>query len=172
MSHDINLIVSSATAALRPLLQEAFDAGRAAGREEASNELRAKLSEVLGTPRPSVISESMPMTAAAPLAPGQSGAGRAAPGTVKPTIRRVISEHADGLTTEGITLLTHFKPNSVRGTLHTLMQDGDIERRGNKWFPSLSKNETAGDAPQQDAPAVSEQEPNAQGREAGPGGGR
>lgn len=163
MARDINSITSSAAAALRNLLLEAFEAGRAAGRQEASSDLRAKLSQVIGP------IETQPQ-------PPPSTGARATPGTVKPTIRNLVTRSGlIGISADEIVAQTGIKRNSVRGTLYTLKQDGEVERRGERWFPQKAE---AADTPSQDSlrpqsdSASPADNPSAKGREAGhPGGG-
>ena len=60
---------------------------------------------------------------------------RVAPGTVKPTIMRLIEESSGlGISTNEIINKTGFKENSVRATLTTLGNDGFAERRGDRWI--------------------------------------
>lgn len=68
---------------------------------------------------------------------------RAAPGTVKPAILKLIKEHPDGLSKSQIVNLTGIKPNSVRGTLWSLNQEGVIGKGGRDlWIPIESSEQT------------------------------
>ena len=59
---------------------------------------------------------------------------RAAPGTVKPTIIRILESHPNGISAAEILKNTGFKENSIRGTLAALKADGFAERRGELWM--------------------------------------
>ncbi|EJJ24617.1 hypothetical protein [Rhizobium sp. CF142] len=62
--------------------------------------------------------------------------GRAAPGTVKPAILKLIQEHPEGLSKSQIVMMTGIKPNSVRGTLWSLNKEGHIKKSGRDlWVP-------------------------------------
>jgi len=136
---EIETILSDATAALRSLLEEAFKVGKAEGRREAAEEFKSKIAAVLGgEPAPSLAS-------APPVATPATEEGRATPGTVKPTIMRLIAEAPNGLTTQELTERTGFKHNSIRGTLWTLKHEGAVLREDNRWVaaskhPSASGN--------------------------------
>jgi hypothetical protein len=143
---DIDALLSKASVALRPLLEEAYSAGMADGRRQAANEFRSKIDSALrtalaeGEPSPSLI------TAPRQKAPRQSATEseaetRATPGTVKPTILNLIRSSPHGLTTREIEEQTGFKHNSVRGTVWALhSRDQLIARSGDRWVDA--KNET------------------------------
>lgn len=116
------------------LLTEAFNAGREAGREEAKSVVLASIHNL--TADAHVLRGS---TSAGVLTHIKESEGRAAPGTVKPAVRNFISSRHDGVTIDEIIAGTGVKPNSVRGTLYSLQEDGDIERRGEKWFPATKQ---------------------------------
>lgn len=175
MSRTINDILSDVGGVLRPLIVEAFDLGRQAGRDEAARDLREKIEGVLSGQLPV---ERAPVIVTGPVTPPEGlleslpiPAQRAAPGTVKPVIEALIRNTLFGMTTEEITARAGVKHNSVRGTLHTLKNEGKVERRGNRWFPVPQTNEAADNVSVRDPSAASEQEPSAQGGEARPGGG-
>lgn len=67
---------------------------------------------------------------------------RAAPGSVKPIVERMVREHP-GLSVDDIQGRTGIKRNSVRGTLWTLSTEGIVERRDDGWYPKLKTNEAA-----------------------------
>lgn len=69
---------------------------------------------------------------------------RATPGTVKPTIEKIVRE-SSGVTMQEIVEKTGFKFNSVRGTLYTLKSEGVVDKWGEQWFPF-------GQTPQQELP--------------------
>lgn len=126
--------------ALRARLTEAFEAGRAQGKREASNEVRTKLVGFFDNMEaPDSVSVMTQVEGETHPLPAQSqlhttNGARATPGTVKPTIARIISAAPDGLTTEDIVKQTGFKENSVRGTLHNLRTEKTIKKRENRWF--------------------------------------
>lgn len=125
---------------LRARLTEAFEAGRAQGKREASNEVRTKLvgffDSMEAPDSAPVMAQTESETNHLPVQPPLQTANgaRATPGTVKPTIARLISTATGGLTTEDIVKQTGFKENSVRGTLHNLQNEGTINKSENRWF--------------------------------------
>jgi hypothetical protein len=125
----LEAIISTASETLRPLLEQAFEAGRKAGREEATLDLRAKIDGVLSVPH------TVPINPAAPkptvVTPSSK---RASSGSVKPTIAQMIEKATAGLTAGEIGAATNFKPNSIRGTLWTLGNDKLIVKRHGRWF--------------------------------------
>ena len=62
--------------------------------------------------------------------------GRAPVGTVKPAIKVLIENAANGIRATQIIEKTGFKENSVRGTLAALKAEGFAQRRGERWFRS------------------------------------
>jgi hypothetical protein len=189
MVRRITDILADATKGLDVLFNEAFQAGRACGRQEASKELQTKLAAVFelrdltGASVPVIPTEP---TTAVPKEPIKIEKDvpppprRAPLGSVKPAILRALEEHP-GLTTAQIEEITGQKPNSVRGTLWTLSaRDKVIERRSDgRWYLVAQKNEAADAQSWEDTSAASitdvgndvSEQPEAQGREAGPGGG-
>jgi hypothetical protein len=128
---DIKSIVSEAIETLHPLLEEAFEAGRTVGRQEAAAELKTKIAAVLA---PDLLTGALSDLKLPPMPKAASDdATRVTPGTVKPTILRLIRESGRGLTTQEITTRTGFKPNSVRGTLWTLRKEGAVVHKGDHW---------------------------------------
>lgn len=135
---DFDDIAMDAAVALRPLLQRAYDAGRLAGRQEMYVEVQSRLGSLLSPLSPDVLpvrrvsdEDGNPV----------SDSGRAPPGTVKPLIAKVLEEHPEGLTIDDIEAISGVKPNSVRGTLYSLKNDGVSEKRGNRWFHVSQMNE-------------------------------
>ena len=59
--------------------------------------------------------------------------GKLPPGTVKPTILKLVMDTPGGLPTEEIIAKTGFKENSVRGTLSGLLKLGQVFRSGKNW---------------------------------------
>ncbi|TLG78521.1 hypothetical protein [Methylocystis sp. B8] len=171
MSDQLDDIIDGAFPSFKEALTAAFEAGRAAGRQEASVELKAKLADALG------IQQAPDRSFAKKLVGQLVETTRAAQGTVKPKILEAIRSRG-GATLGDIQEATGVKYNTVRGTLWQLSQDEVIERRGEKWFMRPQKNEPAG-TPSESAPTGSKPEPSfhealfgsgAKGREAGPGG--
>jgi hypothetical protein len=80
-----------------------------------------------------------PDSSPSPNASVSRSPAKAAPGTVKPGILRILEESP--LSTEQIIKLTGFKENSVRGTLSTLLKAGEIERDGSLWKKKASISE-------------------------------
>lgn len=131
---DIETVLAGADPAIKSILRsiylDGYEAGREAGKKEAVDELRSKLSGLLD-PLPAA---NEPDTDEADETSMESD-GRASPGTVKPAILELIKAHPEGLTTREIAKKTGFKFNSVRGTVWWLAsKDNAIERRGQKWF--------------------------------------
>jgi hypothetical protein len=125
----LDTIISASIDALRPLLRDAFESGRAVGREEASADFKAKIASLLSVGPPETIK-----LVASDLLVGTDK--RAVSGSVKPTIARLITESGRaGVTPDDILKATGFKPNSVRGTLWTLGNKGLAVKRDGRWFP-------------------------------------
>lgn len=141
---DIQKMISDAADALRPLIEEAFAAGKDEGRREAADEFKAKIGAILGEES----APSKPSTPSVTGAPDEEA--RAPSGTVKPAVLRLIRESQGGITTTEITRLTGFKHNSIRGTLWGLQKEGKITKRGNRWV-----GHTASDAEPEQRPASS-----------------
>ncbi|WP_143132141.1 hypothetical protein [Methylobacterium sp. 174MFSha1.1] len=149
------------------LMTEAFEAGRAAGRVEATADILHKIGTIL--PTGPVVAPMLPIAseakgeAARPIAPppafgGGEDTGRATPGSVKPRVAQLVSERP-GITTRQIEDATGFKLNSIRGTLWALhAQDHVIERRNGGWYPSAQKDEAAGANPEERTPTASDDE--------------
>jgi hypothetical protein len=131
----LDSIIAASAEALRPLLQEAFEAGRGVGRGEAAADLKAKIVGLLSIADQSATTDTEELIITPDLAAVASN-GRAAQGSVKPTIARMIVDGAQaGVTSEEITTRTGFKPNTVRGTLWTLGNEGLAVKRGGRWYP-------------------------------------
>jgi hypothetical protein len=144
----IDDIIAEVAAVIGPLLRETFEAGREAGARETTAAMKAKLLEAVDSLNVAdaalnTVLGVTPTLADEPPAPQvleEAAAIRATPGTVKPTIERLIASAPNGITTEEILAKTGFKANSVRGTLWTLNNDQAIEKRGDRWFrrPTLN----------------------------------
>lgn len=135
---NIENIMSRATDGVRELLKEAYEAGRAKGREDIRRNL---LSVLTNAEQPSDIAPRGG-TPELDLA-AQKTLPRATSGTVKPTIKTLIENAKDGILTSEIIEKTGFKENSVRGTLSTLKAEGFADRRGDLWFISQRKDPLA-----------------------------
>ncbi len=126
---NIEDIMSRATDGIRELLKEAYEAGRAKGRDDIRRNL---LSVLTNAEQPSDIA---PRGGTPELDIAvQKALSRATSGTVKPTIKTLIENAEKGILTSEIIEKTGFKENSVRGTLSTLKAEGFADRRGDLWF--------------------------------------
>jgi hypothetical protein len=177
MSDELETIIQSAEASIRRLLIAAFEAGEKTGRETAAKELAsemagfvANISKSLGrAPDAALASDgdrSRRQTSHPPVM-----ADRAAPGSVKPVILKII-KHSEGTgkTLREIERETGFKYNSVRGTLWQLQQNGEIEKVGDEYRARPQKIGAADGEPRGESSTASVPIP-AHGREADPGGG-
>ena len=125
---DLHAILSASIEAIRPLLREAYESGRAVGQEEASGVLREKITNFLST------EIDKPDHSPEPVAMVPHSGKRAAQGSVKPRIVKMLEDSDDGLEIEQICRLTGFKHNSVRGTLWALSKEEVAVRREGRWF--------------------------------------
>jgi hypothetical protein len=144
---DLKDILSSGSASIVALLQEAYDAGLASGKASAESDLKARVATLFelspvepttatatatdhgaraATPKPADLVKDFGTALA-------QGSQRAAPGTVKPQILKLITDHPLGFSTEELIAVTGFKPNSVRGTLSTLQSEGAIGKVEGVW---------------------------------------
>lgn len=153
---DFDDIAMDAAAALRPLLQRAYDAGRLAGRQEMYEEVQNRLGSLLSPLSP----DAVPVRGLSGEDGNQvSDSGRAPPGTVKPLIEKIVGEHPEGLTMDDVEAISGVKPNSVRGTLYALRNDRILVKRGNLWFHVSQTNE----APQGGTPGSASKPEDASG---------
>ena len=125
---EFNDIISASIEAIRPLLREAYESGRAVGQAEASGALREKINNLLL----SDIGKPDDPPEPSRLAPHYGK--RAAQGSVKPRIVRILEDSSVGLEMGHICQLTGFKPNSVKGTLWSLSKEGVAVKRNGRWF--------------------------------------
>ena len=150
-------LLEQAGLAHKKLLDEAFERGREVGRSEAMAEFKARLAGLTDT--------LIRSDAEAPESeqPTDKGVGaereaevqdtkRASPGSVKPTIAKLVSERP-GITTRDVERLTGFKLNTIRGTIWTLQKEGVIERREEGIYPLAPKHEADAGANNGDAEA-------------------
>ncbi len=155
---DLDDIINGSLDALAPLLTEAFESGRNAGRREAEDDLRAKLAGLFTAPQV-LIPPTEPAATRSPAQPFEIEHDiplpprRASPGSVRPVITKLIEATVFGLTVDEITAQTGIKPNSVRGTLWTLGNEGMAEKVNGKWF--AKKTEAADVEPNEAPPAAS-----------------
>jgi hypothetical protein len=131
-------IVSDSAEVLRPLLQEAFNAGKMAGREEAALDIRTKIDDVLSGSATVQPRSAPPSNGTSPSPSAAIPEKRAISGSVKPTIEGMIRAARNGLTVEDIATATGFKINSIRGTLWTLGHDNLAVKRDGRWFSNTS----------------------------------
>ncbi|MGC1863157.1 MAG: hypothetical protein WA733_19080 [Methylocystis sp.] len=121
-------IIESAVRDFRALIERAIESVRTQERSD----MERKLLAVLGK------DHNVEVPAGTPTSRDVHGSNnpitRATPGTVKPTIERLIEEAWGGISTNDLIVKTGFKENSVRATLTTLGRDGFAEKRGDKWF--------------------------------------
>jgi hypothetical protein len=120
----IESLTTRATADIGRAIEEAYRQGR----EDMKRELMA------------VLSPSSPSSSSTPVSWGTTKlsavpqtAGKLPPGTVKPTILKLIMDTPGGILTEDIIAKTGFKENSVRGTLSGLLKLGQVLRSGKNW---------------------------------------
>ena len=146
-------IASDVPGLIQPLLSEAYEAGRKAGYQEASAALKAKLFGVLkdGSDEVALPTESSFLSEGGSVSGDEPDSAltmsdrttprRATPGSVKPAILKYLSDSRGGLSVDDIVTATGFKPNSVRGTLWTLGNEGSASKRLGKWFISGGQSE-------------------------------
>lgn len=133
-------IIAASGSAFRDLLTEAYASGHEAGFDAG---YQAAISRVMGAVKlvatpPDGEPEARVITGEMRVTEGHDGAEmdvRAAPGTVKPAIEKLVKESA-GITMQEIVERTGFKLNSVRGTLYTLKSEGSVDKWGEQWFPA------------------------------------
>ncbi len=124
--------------------EAAFEAGRVQGRKEALAELQTHMAGFFQMPtQMTTQADSGVMSDIA----NSANEGRAAPGSVKPVVHRMLKSAPNGLTTSEIAGRGGFKFNSVRGTLWALGQEGHAENRDGRWFAIL-KTEEADEEPE------------------------
>jgi hypothetical protein len=126
---ELDDILKDVVPLIRPLLTEAFEAGRARGREEGERSLRAALAVVLDAP--GTLSEATAAHEIRPAVP-KTVSHRAPPGSVKPLLLDMIQKNP-GISTAQMQESSGAKPNSVRGTLYALQSEGLITRDKDGW---------------------------------------
>ena len=132
---ELNDIISASIEATRPLLREAYESGRAVGRAEASGVLKEKINNLLSA------DIGKPDDPPEPVAIAPHSGKRAAQGSVKPKIVRILEDSGAGLETDEICQITGCKPNSVRGTLWALSKEGVAVKRDGRWFHVAKAND-------------------------------
>jgi len=120
-------IIEAAREDFRKRLEQAFVAGGEKVRRELIAVLSTSASTVVGAARATARDD----------ANNSAVAKRATPGTVKPTIMRLVEEEtvlSEGITTNEIIRRTGIKSNSVRATLTHLRIDNVVEQIGDRWL--------------------------------------
>ncbi len=145
---DLNAAYNEVLEAIKPAVNAAYKKGYDAGFKAAQDSFMHLIasintdnipaSELIRYPPQEYFQEATPVAQ-------QTSDERATPGTVKPTIIKLLSQHPDGLTTKQITNMTGIKPNSVRGTLWTLQQEGAASKSEGGLYRALENNSGAGD---------------------------
>jgi IclR helix-turn-helix domain len=124
-------------------IEAAFEAGRAAGKNEASEELRDRLASVLNVPmnKAAVLPPLPPLPSLD--AEEQAESKRATRGSIRPTVIRALSDYGlPGLRPSEIASRTGLNENSVRGTLNTLAHEGVTTKIGDLWVLSVAVTKT------------------------------
>jgi hypothetical protein len=117
------------------LVRNAYEAGKAAGKQEAAEDLRVRLASVLNVPMN--LSPTILPPPPLPPPPGSStheAEKRAPRGSVRPAIIGILVVSPNGVTTGEAALLSGVNENSARGTLNTLLSDGIVRKDGGKWY--------------------------------------
>lgn len=154
--HEIRDIVDDTQSAVLRAIEAAykrgFEAGKQQGERDAAVGLKARLSAILSDdaiapdaqPQREYAVVNEQVTVGADNDQSDDDTGRAAPGTVKPTILSIIANSQNGMLTREVVSATGFKPNSVRGTLWTLHNEGSIEKADSgRWVAAPSVREAA-----------------------------
>lgn len=134
----VDRFFEKADAVLKQLSDGIYKTGYDAGWKAAVEEMNGKLASMLGRKKSDLAHLFIPEgeSAQSPAPEPEQSDDRAAPGTVKPAILKIIREHPEGLTKKQIIEMTGIKPNSVRGTLWQLgTQDNLIRSDNGRWKP-------------------------------------
>lgn len=139
---DLTDVYREAADAIKPVIDAAFKRGYSAGLLAAHENLLKALSQMDTTDVPEIYpsAETSVEFIERALTP-KSSEGRAIPGTVKPTIIRLLSANPNGLTTKKIAEITGIKQNSVRGTLWNLQQENEVSKSEGGLYRLLKKQE-------------------------------
>jgi hypothetical protein len=150
MSGDLDDITKQFGEAATDALRRAYDVGFRAGERYAKDTIRQKLGSIF---LEADIEARATTTAdlSADDAATVADSARAAPGSIKPRILHMVSD-TPGITNKKIEDASGIKPNTVRGTLWTLTQEGKVERRGKGWFPISSTEKSSKENPGGDTP--------------------
>lgn len=139
---DITDAYREAAEAIKPAIDAAFKRGYAAGVLAAQENFLKALSQIDTTYFPEIAPAAQTSVGHFERALTQkSSDARAIPGTVKPTIIRLLSQHPGGLTTKRIAEITGIKQNSVRGTLWNLQQENEVSKSEGGLYRLLKKQE-------------------------------
>jgi len=111
------------------LVEEAFQAGEEAGQSKVWLEINRLASKAAPTAE-MTRGQKPPAPRGLQVSDGQ----RAAAGTVKPRVLKLLHDHPEGLTTQEITALAGINPNSVRGTLWWLKKEDKVVQQEGRWF--------------------------------------
>jgi hypothetical protein len=152
-------------------LKHAYERGVADGKRLAAEELSSRIANVLNYPRDDLRAPT-PRKMAEPRSESRSPRG-----SVEPRVIEALSGSVRGKKIAEISTEKDIPENSVRGMLNKLRHVGVVEKHGELWL-LVRKDEPAG-TPSESAPTGSLSErlrtlldqPTAQGREAGLGGG-
>jgi hypothetical protein len=121
------------------LLGRAYDAGRLEGYEQGRLEIAAQMQSLLSkVPK---YDQRVAKGSASGETPSRAKVeNRAAPGTVRPAIEKVMASERRGMKADEVLKLVHaagrtdIKSNTVRGTLNMLRGKGITEKRNGLWF--------------------------------------
>lgn len=139
---DLSDTYREAAEAIKPIVDAAFKRGYTAGVLAAQENFLKALAQIDTTHFPEIARAPETPTSLVEYAlTSKSSGGRAIPGTVKPTIIRLLSQHPNGLTTKQIADMTGIKPNSVRGTLWNLQQENEVSKSEGGLYRCLEKQE-------------------------------
>ena len=168
----IDDIAVNGAGVLKSLLMEAYRAGYEAGSREGAANFKSKVAQLLSADTQSA--PELPASETEQALRSVEVGDRAIPGTVKPAVLQLIRRNPQGIPRSAIEKQTGFKPNSVRGTLWTLMNERSIMRDDHYLYHPCGEEEeeeeeleAAGREPSREPPAdqgdheVSEQPPKA-----------
>lgn len=103
------------------IVQQAFEAGRTLGKNQAAEELKKKMFGIL---------EGTAETESAEEAEGK----RAARGTVRPAVIKALQDSPVPLGVRDIAVVTGINENSVRGMLNKLAEENMTLKIGDRWM--------------------------------------
>lgn len=112
-------------------IRNAYDAGKAAGKAEALQELRGKLAGVFEISQLEIVSGNEPRPQQTEQEDERKRARR---GSIRPAVIVALRDHPSGITPNEVASYAGINENSARGALKTLADDGLAVKRGDKWF--------------------------------------